>query len=474
MVRLGKLGWTAVIIAAGILVYMLLVKPVIGMADSGDFQRIMSTVGLDYLNPAISYEDRYFGYMHTKFAFSGNTTVGYVSTEIILVYLAVLFNKILHPHVFDIRFLSVIYSLLMLVTFACCLRLKLLASLTSKITFSLLFIIIFLDVGYISYYNSFFGEPTALLFLLLTIALAFRLSQQREPRMTDFIVFIISAMFLAGSKVQNAPVGLIFCLLGLRFMSLSAQRSWKRSVIAGVALLLIFSVGIYMKAPKELKVINQYQSVFYGILKDSATPEQDLRDLGLDPKLAVLANTNYFTKNTPIPQQSEELKQEFYNNISHAKIAMFYLKHPARYWNKLQVTAHHAMTIRTLYTGNYEKEEGFERGKLSSSFSLWSTFKSKVLPHSLWFIGTFYILYYLVLLLLYVNEAIWSNRNTYVVFAAIPLIGLVAYLVPLLGDGEADMEKHLFLFNVCFDLMIIVSLVWLVHQAVKMVRGRVF
>jgi hypothetical protein len=474
MDRLGKIGWIAILAAAGVLVYLLLVKPLIGMADSGDFERIIRTAGLDYLDPAAPYKDQFFSYMHTKFAFSDKWAGGYISTELIIVYIAVLINKIVHPSVFDIRFLSVLYILLMLTTFALGLKLKLLSTRTSKISFAVCFLIIFLDVGYSAYFNSFYGEPIALIFLLLTLVLALRLTEQDRPTWIVYTAFAVAAIFVAGSKVQYAPAGIILCLLSFRFMRLSSQRSWRRGVAIWSALLLLFSVGIYMTAPKELRVINQYQSVFYGILKDSPTPEQDLRDLGLDPKLAVLANTNYFTPNTPIPQQSEELKRDFYSHISHGKIAMFYVKHPARYWNKLQVTAHNAMNLRPSYLGNYEKAEGLEPGKISSTYSTWSSFKNHVLPHTLWFIGIIYIMYYLVLFVLYLNQYnVHRKKHSYEVFAVIPIIGASAFFVPLIGDGEADMEKHLFLFNVCFDLMFVVCLVWLIHQSVKMVRGRV-
>jgi hypothetical protein len=47
------------------------------------------------------------------------------------------------------------------------------------------------------------------------------------------------------------------------------------------------------------------------------------------------------------------------------------------------------------------------------------------------------------------------------------LIGIFSFLVPILGDGRADIGKHLFLFNVCFDMMAVAMLGWTVHQAVR-------
>ncbi|MNP80030.1 hypothetical protein D3C76_1779990 [compost metagenome] len=44
------------------------------------------------------------------------------------------------------------------------------------------------------------------------------------------------------------------------------------------------------------------------------------------------------------------------------------------------------------------------------------------------------------------------------------LIGIFSFLVPILGDGRADIGKHLFLFNVSFDMMAVVMFAWVVRK----------
>jgi hypothetical protein len=41
---------------------------------------------------------------------------------------------------------------------------------------------------------------------------------------------------------------------------------------------------------------------------------------------------------------------------------------------------------------------------------------------------------------------------------------LVQFVVPVLGNGEADLQKHMFLFALCFDLMLVVGAVWLADR----------
>ena len=38
------------------------------------------------------------------------------------------------------------------------------------------------------------------------------------------------------------------------------------------------------------------------------------------------------------------------------------------------------------------------------------------------------------------------------------------FVLPIIGNGEADLQKHMLLFNLCFDLMILVFVYWLINN----------
>lgn len=462
-------------IAAGtlLLAYILFAEPLIGIADSGDFLRIATTVGLSDLDANASYEDQYFGYFHSQYRYSPISIGGYFSTQIAIVFIAIGISKLFNPQLFDIRFLAAIYCMLLLTAFYLLMQLKLLSSLAAKLTLAAVLLFVFVDVGYTAYFNSLYGEPLSLVFLLLTLAFALRMLESADNRRKRWLIaFFAAAIILVGSKVQNAPVGLILCFLSLRFLNIRGDYKWRRLTLIFTAMLLLVSTAIYISAPKEFRVINQYQSVFYGILKDSPHPEKNLADMGLDPKLSVLAGTNYFTPNTPIPQQSDQLKEAFYSKISHGKIAVFYLTHPSRFINKLEAAASNTLHMRPSYLGNYEKSAGYPRGAISPVYAAWSNFKEHIMPHTLWFLIPFFGLYKLILIRAHRKETSGDRKKAYEVLMSIGLIAAVAFVVPLVGDGEADMHKHLFLFNVCFDVVFVTGVVWLVHQAVKWIRVR--
>lgn len=470
----GYTFWT-IVTAAAVIVYVLFVKPVVGIADNGDFLRIMTSSGLDYLDPNLSYEDKYFGYFIREFKLVPLGIGGYASTQVPLVVVATWLNKLFHSReLFDMRFMAVVYGLLLLTAFWAAARFHRTLPTASQIALGLLLVFIFADVGYIGYFNSLFGEPVSFVFLLLTIALALALATRDRPgpEIGLLVAFFVCAIFLTGSKVQNAPVGVLIALLGLRFIGLRGDLSWRRTVIGLSAFLLLGSLAMYVFAPKQLKEINLYQTVFYGVLKDSPTPEQDLEDLGLPKELAVLAGTNFFTPDTPIPQRDPRLYELFYDRMSHGKIALFYLSHPGRLLAKLEVAAENGMTIRPYYLGTYEKNEGMPRGAIASKFGLWSEWKRTLLPNTLWFLVPFALVYYAVLWLEWRNASSLGGRIYAETFALIGLIGAVSFLIPVIGDGEADLSKHLFLFNVCFDLMFAASLLWIAHKLATAFGGR--
>jgi hypothetical protein len=67
--KLLKLEWLYVIAAACVAVYLLFTGRFIGVADNGDFLRIMGSAGLNYGIASESYEDRFFGFSHIHFAY---------------------------------------------------------------------------------------------------------------------------------------------------------------------------------------------------------------------------------------------------------------------------------------------------------------------------------------------------------------------------------------------------------------------
>ncbi|MFC4778828.1 hypothetical protein ACFO9Q_18690 [Paenibacillus sp. GCM10023252] len=464
--------WVLVAAAAVIMFIILFMKPLVGVADNGDFLRVMITGGINYMDDGESFQDRYFGFFHSKYAYVPFSTGGYVSSQIIFIVLAGLIGRVVHPEFFDIRLLSALSALLMLSALYVIMRYNKSKSMIINLVFLAVLLFIFLDVAYMAYFNSFFGEAITLIFMLLTFALALAIVRSDgEPSMKLLTLFYVSALFLIGTKLQNSPIGLLLLVVGLRFWTLRQDRVWRKRIVVWSSVLLLFTVGMYVAAPKELKHINLYQTVFYGILKDSPHVDKDLKELGLPQELKANAGTNFFQGDTVYKQNDPLIQKYVYNRLGHKDVGLYYLKHPSRLLQKMERAAANGMSIRAYYLGNYEKAEGKKSGALSFAYSGWSEFKNTKLPKSLAFLAVVYAAYYAVLAAEYVRRKADARRQVMLeIFAAIGLIGIFAFLIPLIGDGEADLGKHLFLFNVCFDMMLVSGVIYVTSKVVQLIQ----
>lgn len=465
-----KLEWVAAVCGAGILLYLLFGTPFIGVADNGDFQRVMATSGLNYDPDGTDYRDRFFGYAHMHYAYDTLFRGAYITTQIIPVIIARFLGLVWDRHLFDIRVLGFIYTLLMTAAAYLIVRTGKTSSRAAGIALAAAVLFVFFDIGYTVYFNSFFAEPVSFLFLLLSVGTGMMLAGQEEPSPKLLAAFFVCVAMLVCSKIQNTPIGIVFALYGLRFVRLRYDFGWRRRTLIWCAALFALSAAMYIFAPKELKHINIYQTVFYGILNGSPDVEGDLEALGLPPELAVNAGTNFFQTDTVIKQDTPEMKAMFYDRISHKDVLLFYLSHPQRLLQKMEKAAGSSTTIRPYYLGNYEKEAGKPYGAVAYGYSGWSELKRQYVPQTLLFLVLFYAFYYAVALIEYARSNSTSVRIRIELLMLVGFVGFFSFMVPILGDGLADLEKHLFLFNVAFDIMAVTALVWAVYRVARLIR----
>lgn len=468
------IAWIAVLASLGLALWLLMLPPFIGVADNGDFSRLMRITGFRYLDPNESYEDRYFGFAHQYFGYKSNWGSSYVTTQILLLAVIGWIARIFNSEIFDIRWFGAVYSALfaaavyLLIRHTPAIPGRKTATAVIGAAAAVILLFIFGDIGYLAYFQSFYGEPYAFIGMLLLAASAFALAASERPSGRLLALFVAAGVAVATSKIQNAPLGFAFALLAWRLYALREDRKWHKQVLTGIVVLLACSVLMITAAPSGLKHINLYQSIFYGVLKDTPDLERDLKELGIPEKYAVLAGTNYFQKDTAIPQNDPVLREEVLEKLGHKEIVLYYLRHPGRFVEKLEKAAENGVFIRPYYLGNYDQSSGMPRGAISHSFSGWSDWKVRHLPNTLgWFAGYFAV-YFAGLIVWRLRTSSGRMKLVLETMAAIGLAAVFSAVVPIVGDGEADLGKHLFMFNVCFDMMVVSAAAALAYG---MVRG---
>ncbi len=427
--------------------------PMIGLASNGDFERLMHWGKFEYLTT--DDNEKYFNWVNRDFHITQSPWTawrGFGSSEVIFVKLsAIAGDWLIRGDRFDLRVIGLIHLLAFVAALWLLMRGWRIALRLSPLYLLPGILLIFCDVGYTAYFNSFYSEPASLIFLLAMVGAGLAITPQ-EHRRLGLLLFFLSAGLFVVAKPQNfalIPPLLLFCA---RLFQLY-RKPHQRAITVAFALALVSApVALNLIAPWYTNN-GRYQSTFYGILKDSPDPAADLRDLGLDPKFAVLAGTTIFHANLPVDIKSHEFQEQFYRRINHFEIAKFYLTHPRRFLTKLKVTAQNGYQLR-LNLGNYEKPTGLPARTESHRCSVWSDFKQAYWPKSLWFFAG-YCLLLLGLILKGYRRSSPPERTLREFLLMLWLMMLAAFVTPMLGDGESDLMKHLFLFNALFDLSLL-------------------
>lgn len=444
--------------------YQLIIPPVLGLADNGDFRKIALRSGLTTFPE--EYSDRYWNYVNIKWQRTTRwvPSDAVLSSESLFVEMSLRVNKILSKDgTFDIRSLGLTHLAFLVIVF----WLILLASRMMRPLMRWLmvgaFLIIFLDAAYILYFNSFYTETASLLFLGLTVGLALLLIALQDPRGWHLCLWFAASVGLICAKPQNSPLGFFLMVFCLGLLRMKATRSWKVMVVGLSVSLVAISIGYYLNTPRSLRDYSLYNDVFYGILRFTPDPVKDLDDLGLSRDLIRYANRYPFQPGDPI--KNPEFRKAFYERIGHGTVVKFYITHPRRLLNLLQWSTPFAFKMRLDYLGNFDKSVGLPARSQSRAFTRWSTLKERLLSGSIAFLVCFFGLNLAGVVILHRRSIGLLAKMRTELFVGVLLMALTQFGVAVFGDAEIELSRHLFLFNVLVDICLVVDVLWCVNAA---------
>lgn len=484
MQDLGKLGLLFVILAAAIITYQLACQPLVGLNDNGDFWRIMESYGLSY--PATHQEDLLTWNRHYDWDGRLFRLKVFPSSELIPVGIAAALSGVVSKvGKFDVVVLGLVQGLLYVLGLGLVVWATKQWRAVPRVVLCLLLLVVFCDVGYVSYFNSLYTESASLIFFVAMMALlASGLLRDRSDKQVRglLIAFFVASGLFVFAKVQNAPLGLLLALFGYRYAvtlqmqdkaaQAAATRTGKKLALALAAFSLLFWWGF--RFVPGMQVNNVYNMVFNEITWHSSDPEGDLVKLGLDKSYMEYHKTFAWS-----PEVTEDLRRDVFRKVGDKGVVLFFVKHPARLWDLTKRCAKSAFVMRVPYLGNFEKHavahvkydptqmdfdirEYDNRGSgypfrlpdafRSQAFDTWSSLKEDRMPKSWWVLG----------LMMLINLAVigvkskWfdvSWRQRLVSQAHLCLVGCaaLAFAVAVIGEAERDIVKHLFAFNLLCD-----------------------
>lgn len=455
---------TLISILTFILFYCLVLNPALGMPDNGDFGRMYMLSGLT--DQGSTYTEQFDGYFHRLYIlsnpgfllpWSSSVVIGsYISK--IAVILGLHFH-LLDSGYFDIRALGIIYSGIFIFGIYLILKYNKLTKI-SKLICGILTILLFTDGIYIAYFNSFFGEAATISFMFLTIGSFLNLINKAEPSKADFILFFIASSCLLTSKTQQLPL-LLFMLI-IYFALYKFYGNYKRLIIKSTVIVTILCAIMYISIGDFTNKNNLYQSVFTGILFDSNTPEEDLKELGLNSKFAVLSGTGFYDKDLKFDPMGNEMLTEFYPNVSIGKVLTFYIKHPVRAFDKICTSAENAYYFNEINEYNFPKEEYSQNKNINHfRYDLINSFPS--IHRNIYIFIGFSFVYLLILVFYFFKSKKKETKLLTLILLFLLASGASQLVLPVLGSGFGDFRKHLFLINLSYDILICSAIIWFIN-----------
>ncbi len=453
----------AVVLRSG---FLLFPRPVVGLADNGDWVKIMGPVGLRY-PAASSYEHDYFSYLPTKLAIvpPGYWKSDYFTSETAIVWLARRGAIVAGASVFDLRWLGAIHLGLLALAVWIVVRAGERLTTAAHIVLAALVVFVFSDVGYVAALNSIYSQVASFNFLMLTVAFAAIAAVRRPPGLTLLLGFGGSVAGLVASKPQEAPQGPLWAAFAV--LLFAASRPPIRRAALGLALALTaFSVYCYRQTPQYLKQQALYHAVFDEVLLDSHyAPAADagsvLAELGLDPTWERYAGISVYDRRAPI--RDPWFTDAFFLRVTYPRLLLFYAKHPLRAWSSLTKGVARVFVLRPPAFGNFERMEGFHPGAQTPISSEWSDLRAALAPPGLWFA---------VLLagnMLLGLRAFAARDERLCGIGVLIVCAVVAgeFLICTIGNAHYELERHLFTVDAACDVLVIADVVWMVDGLVR-------
>lgn len=459
----------AAMAGAVILVCVLFIPPLIGMADNGDFFRIISGQGIYKLDRY--EEDQFFHFFSSKygiFQYYNEWGESFFSSQNLYIRAGLLLNNLFTPDkaIFDIRFMSVflmielVIGLYLLVDYITWKK-----SRAEGIVLAAIAVFIFVDTAYTAYFNSFYGEGIVYVSALILVASALLLTQKRYSPFLLFFSVLINGIILIFTKQQNATEGVplfILCICIAFFFQID-HKNFRRFAVVGAVLMAVCGVLMYVIIPEEFVRINQYHAMTRGAMLASENPEETLDEFGINGQYTVLDGSIYYEKYPAVDVEANQLVEDFYDNYNFASLTLHYLTHPKDLMYMLEEAAKNGYTIRPWEQGNYERDSGMPPGAKTNFMTFYSRLKASAVPNT----AGFAVIWMLVVCGLHIRD-----RKKLMIIICTIIMGLIQIGTSIIGAGDADMAKHIFMYNVSFDLVTFICFAPVAtHLAGQLVKG---
>ena len=444
------------LVFAAILGVQLFVPPYLGLANNGDFSKVLGLFSLGapredvykYVNLTYRFDDSY------------HWEAGYYSSETLLAAAPIALKRNLSKDAsFDLRWMGLVHALLFL------LAVYLLQGLLTPVEGWRWFVlwaftaIGFGDVMYVSYFNSFYMDAATYVFLMLSVVLFLRTAAWR--RKSDAIGLVICVALLLLSKSQHAILGVWIAPLFAFFGRSLWPGNGRLFAIVSTSIVAAAAIAGMDLVPFDYAAHGYYSVIFWQILPHSTNVNADLEALGLDQSYAKFVGTHAFSAGSGF--RDPGFTDAFMRRTSYAHLGWFFLTHPRDAYFALDSSLGEGGRQRPGDMGNFDRSAGFPEFTESRTVALWSDAKRALFDGH----GIRYGIGYALITLLTCAIALAGRKPMPGVLVAgiysLAGMGLTELLVASLADA-IDVTRHYFIAAAILDVELLIVLWMLVSR----------
>ncbi len=422
------------------------VHPFIGMADNGDFPKVLGPLSL---YPAADVHLKAYVVPLFRRAQMYRWKTPVFSSEVYFGRLAVGISRLFGNYKqFDIRYVGAVHASVFLIALATLIIALRRRSWTFRLPLLAFVIWVFTDVAYVAYYNTFYADAAAVVSLFAALAFALVITTQSRLHWVLLVLFVIASLLFITSKGQHGILGFLPAAF-LVWISWSWRRAARVFAISLAAIVLAATaLEVFWLTPAWYRGAAAYDVVFYQIPRMSSDPAKDLQSLGVPPE-----DHRYLGTWAALDDvRTREWFADFSRQVTPFKLFKLYVHHP-------QLAA--AMTHQALLDashiragiGNFCFGDGFPPFAITQRFASWGALRAKVFRAWPLHILVWYIVAFSTGLYLAARGRSLLTRRAATICAAILVMGVVEFFISSLGDA-VETDRHLFLFQTCTDISI--------------------
>lgn len=457
----SRLALLVTVITAIIAFVILFLPNYLGVAGDGSTDEVMRSAGIYYIErePDLIYNN-YFIKTYSTVASGEDMPGKTINSQVIILRIAKSLDYLFtRDHYFDIRFLGLLYLILYLPAVYLLIRevCKRVRQFTEGALIAAAGLVIFSDIGYVTYFNSFYPEAILLIAMLYCVGASMSFQKERSGYRDFFslMLFFISAVILLSSRRQCAVLGFLFAIYVIRLIFVRRSFIWGVSCIGTAFVLSLISILCIFIYPSEFGETSKLHAMTRGVLFVSSSPSETLEEFGINPSYELLADSSAYDYLPLVKAGDDSLYHGFLDQYSASDIAVYYLRHPGSMLGMIDVSIGAGMDIRRGSCGNYEISVGMPLKAKSLFWSGWSTFKMMSAPKT---IGYLIVLTGFIFFLFYKGYSIRpgeNRRNTIFLDMLITVLGVLLSqsIIVIIGSGDAEMVQRTFLVGLSLDIM---------------------